>query len=79
MQYLNNGVVSETLEMFSQSSLTGARVQTVLGTLLINANTDTITFTGAASAVPEPSTYGLVAGAGLLLVSLRNRFSRKNA
>lgn len=37
-------------------------------------NTGTLTFT--AVSVPEPTTYGLIAGAGMLLVSLRNQFRR---
>lgn len=51
---------------------------TEVGTLDVNLNSDSITYTGVA-AVPEPTTYGLLAGAGLLIVSLRNKFSRKNA
>jgi hypothetical protein len=37
---------------------------------------DTLTF-GTVSAVPEPATYGLLSGAGMLLLGLRRQFSRK--
>jgi len=38
----------------------------------------TLTY-GTVSAVPEPASYGLIAAAGLLIVSLRNKLSRKQA
>lgn len=47
------------------------------GTIDINLNNDTIGFSTVA--VPEPSTYGLFAGAGLLAVALRRQFSVKNS
>jgi len=51
---------------------------TEVGTLAIDANAGTAIYTGIA-AVPEPTTFSLLGGAGLLLISLRNKFSRKQA
>jgi hypothetical protein len=51
-----------------------------IGTITIDVPTDTVTFNGIDSApVPEPTTYGLLAGAGLLLVGVRRQFVKKNA
>ena len=50
-----------------------------IGTFDINVNTGSVTFDGVASAVPEPASYGLLAAAGLLIVSLRNKLSRNQA
>ena len=47
------------------------------GTFTLNPTTEVLTFDTVA--VPEPTTYGLVAAAGLLVVSLRNKFSRRQA
>jgi hypothetical protein len=49
---------------------------TLLGTFSF-ADTGIVTFD--AVSVPEPSTYGLFAGAGVLAVCLRNQFRRKQA
>ena len=49
---------------------------TLLGSFSF-ADTGIVTFD--AVSVPEPSTYGLFAGAGLLAVCLRNQFRRKQA
>ena len=48
------------------------------GTLTINANDDTVTFS-TPSAVPEPATYGLLSGAGLLVLGLRRQLGLKKA
>jgi len=79
LTYLVNGQASMTVW---EATITGtSRVEilgpwTDIGTLTINANpgVDTITFTG----VPEPATYSLLAGAGLLVLSLRRQINRKN-
>jgi hypothetical protein len=44
----------------------------------VNGSSDTLTFDPVA-AVPEPGTYGMLAGAGLLLVAVRRQFTAKNA
>jgi hypothetical protein len=55
-----------------------------VGYFTLNSSTEVLTYTETAAisdvtSVPEPTTYGLIAGAGLLIVSLRNKFSRKQA
>jgi len=45
-----------------------------VGTFTINASTDNVSFTAA---VPEPSTYGVLAAGGLLIVSLRRQMMNK--
>jgi hypothetical protein len=83
MLQLSSGVTTETLWEATESGSGRNKVVSGwedIGTFTINANTDTVSFTGAdVSAVPEPSTYGLLAGAGLLVVALRRNFSTKNA
>ena len=67
MQYLASGTVSEIL--YTDSNVGSGRNAhtsgwTEVGTFTIDANNDTITFNGSAVSVPEPTTYGLLAGAG---------------
>jgi hypothetical protein len=53
---------------------------TYQGSIELNLNNGQISFLdGPTTAAPEPSTYGLMAAGGLLLVTLRNQFRRKQA
>jgi hypothetical protein len=82
---LVNGDVTLTLyESLQTSPLSKGSAFTELGTLTIDANStgagaDTITYNGVNASVPEPTTYGLCAGAGLLMLALRRQFVAKNA
>lgn len=78
--FLTSGIVTESLweATLSGSGRNVTFTTADVGNLTINLNTDTVSFTGAA-AVPEPTTYGLLAGFGLLLVSVRRQIVRKNA
>lgn len=63
----------------SGSSLLGWQYQGYLTLDLTGDTTQLLTFTPAAVAVPEPGTYGLMAGLGLLVVAVRRQFSGKVA
>ena len=69
----NPNVVGETSVGFYGTADNGS-APSAIGSFSLD-QTGTVTFT----AVPEPSAYGIVAGAGLLMVSLRNRFGKKQA
>ena len=75
---LSSGILSFNLyeETETKSGLTTLTpgAWTDEGTLTIDANNDTVSF---AVPVPEPSTYGMLAGAGLLVVALRRQFMGK--
>jgi hypothetical protein len=73
--YENPNVLGVGSADFSQI-LNDGSTPTVIGSFALGAN-DSFTYT--AVAVPEPTTYGMLAGAGLLVVSLRNQLRRKQA
>jgi len=68
-----NGQVGEaTLDFYSVAQ--GGTAPTLLDTFTLESNGDLVV-----SAVPEPATYGMFVAAGLVIISLRNQFSRKQA
>ena len=76
---LTGGILSEDLYVDVRPA-SGAGSWAEVGTFNFNLNntsSDVMTFT--ASSVPEPSTYELLAGAGLLALVFRRQLSRKNA
>lgn len=79
-ELLSSGVLTEELyEAYDTGSGRSVTLnEEALGYLTVNVNTDSITYAGI-DAVPEPSTYGLLAGAGLLAVAFRRQVFPKNA
>lgn len=64
----------------NNNSGTTGRAFTYDGYFNLDINGSSLSFTyDPTAAVPEPATYGLFAGAGLLLVALRRQFIAKNA
>jgi hypothetical protein len=85
---IGDGGIADALGGFvTQTSVTGtADLFTIAdngsapvldGTLSLSPTSEVLTFT--AVPVPEPAAYGLLAGAGLLIVSLRNKLRSKKA
>jgi hypothetical protein len=76
--YLNGGSLSIALWENTQNSLSAPTGWVDEGTLNINTVNDTVTFS-TPTAVPEPATYGLLSGAGLLVLGLRRQIGLKRA
>jgi hypothetical protein len=73
------GVSTGTLifeDLWRGGTGTGSNPFTYLGFFTLDTGVGSLTFTPA---VPEPSTYGAFAGAGLLLLALRRQFSGTRA
>jgi hypothetical protein len=76
------GVSSILLDIYQDTSTsrTGASgFDTYVGDVLVNITDSGMTATFDPVAAPEPSTYALLAGGGLLAFALRRQFVRKNA
>jgi hypothetical protein len=75
---IGSGVIYEDLWEATKVGTTSSKwTYTGYFTFDTTGSSPLLTFTAAA--VPEPSTYGLLGGAGLLVVAARRQFNRKNA
>jgi len=76
----NSSVLYEDLWETSSSTISGGEPFTYLGYFTLDAPTGSLTFTGAdVTAVPEPATYGILAGMGMLILALRREVRGKTA
>lgn len=67
------------LDSNAGTSLGGWQYKGYLTLDLSGATTQMLTFTPSTVAVPEPSSYGLLGGLGLLVVAARRQFAQKSA
>jgi hypothetical protein len=70
-----NTTGSSTVSFYQ--TISGGTASSLVGTFNFDTSSGILTFD--AVSVPEPSTYGMFAAAGVLLVGLRNQFRRKQA
>jgi hypothetical protein len=71
--------IYESTRLANSGRTTVASAFSLIGTLSLDLSGPTAHAEFTPTAVPEPSTYGLIAGAGLLLVVLRRRLSSQRA
>ncbi|HWD91538.1 MAG TPA: PEP-CTERM sorting domain-containing protein [Verrucomicrobiae bacterium] len=75
---IGSGVIYEDLWQASKTTGTSTAWK-YEGFLTFDTTGSTPSLTFTAAAVPEPSTYGLFGGAGILVMALRRQFRRKTA
>jgi hypothetical protein len=77
---IGGGLIYEDLWRATKSGTTMAWTYTGFLTFDTTGSSDSLTFTPQGLvAVPEPSTFGLFGGAGVLALAMRRQFRRKNA